>query len=168
MESDGTNKKSDQSLGSKTLITFFSGSYTFHRSWSVFSDSPYQKLPPKPFHTLSRSEVTYRVLIFTCRTLDTVSLRIRERVQKIQFVTLWTSKFEVFWELGRSCRRTEIKSKELASKSNIDFAFDARKESGRTKNDGDSPSVWNMGCWINSRYACNRNKERCRWDSYSM
>ena len=43
-------KKSDQSLGSKTLITFFSGSFTFHRSWIVFSDSPYQKLPPKPFH----------------------------------------------------------------------------------------------------------------------
>ena len=43
-------KKSDQSLGSKTLITFFSGSFTFHRSWIVFSDSPYQKLPLKPFH----------------------------------------------------------------------------------------------------------------------
>ena len=41
-------KKSDQSLGSKTLITFFSGSFTFNRPWIVFSDSPYQKLL-KPF-----------------------------------------------------------------------------------------------------------------------
>ena len=47
MESAGTSEKT----WPQTLITFFTCSSIFQRSWIVFSDSPYQKIPPKPLHS---------------------------------------------------------------------------------------------------------------------
>ena len=49
-------KKRDQSFWPQTLITFF---HLFQHSWIVFSDSHYQKLPPKQFHgAVTRCYVT--------------------------------------------------------------------------------------------------------------
>ena len=44
-------KKVIKLWGQKLWSRFFIGSGIFHRSWTVFSDSPYQKLPPKPLHS---------------------------------------------------------------------------------------------------------------------
>ena len=46
-------KKVIKLWGQKLWSRFFIGSGIFHRSWTVFSDSPYQKLPPTPFHIAS-------------------------------------------------------------------------------------------------------------------
>jgi len=61
LESAGINQKRDQSFDPKLWSLFFTGYSTFQRSWIVFSDSPYQKLPPKPLHsTVTRCDVTDR------------------------------------------------------------------------------------------------------------
>ena len=46
-------KKVIKLWGQKLWSRFFIGSGIFHRSWTVFSDSPYQKLPSTPFHIAS-------------------------------------------------------------------------------------------------------------------
>jgi len=55
-----SNKKMIKVFDPKLSSLFFICSTTFHRSWIVFSDSLYQKLPRKPFrNATSRSYVRF-------------------------------------------------------------------------------------------------------------
>ena len=87
LENAGTSEKSDQSLGSR----FFTGSCTFQRSWIVFSDSSYQKLPPKPLHSaVTRSYVRLTYFHVSHATLDLFfSYRVHFRRYR---------HFQVFWQ----------------------------------------------------------------------
>ena len=126
-------KKSDQSLGSKTLITFLVVPSLF-TDRELFFLILHIKSYTQNHLILSRSEVTYRVLIFTCRTLSrsrhdsswNLNHDIEDRTLKFwTWDFLWTTlKYETIKKIiSREKRKMDPPNLDFLHLELLDFVF---------------------------------------------